>query len=94
MLGLKLVGRVEILSLRGKKVLIIDDLPDMRTMLRTLVASLGTDDIKTARDGEQAMTLMEHERFDIVLCDYSLGEGKDGQQVLLITYQFIVNFCP
>lgn len=73
---------MDIWSLRGKKVLIIDDLPDMRTMLRTLVTSLGTDDIKTAKDGEQAMALMENEKFDIVLCDYNLGEGRDGQQVL------------
>lgn len=73
---------MDIWSLRGKKVLIIDDLPDMRTMLRTLVTSLGTDDIKTAKDGEQAMALMENDKFDVVLCDYNLGEGRDGQQVL------------
>lgn len=73
---------MEIWSLRGKKILIVDDLPDMRTMMRTLVASLGAEDIKTARDGDQAMSLMESNKFDIVLCDYNLGDGKDGQQVL------------
>lgn len=73
---------MEIWSLRGKKILIVDDLPDMRTMLRTLVAALGSEDIHTAKDGEQAMSAMSIHKFDVVLCDYSLGDGKDGQQVL------------
>ncbi|TAN48021.1 MAG: response regulator [Methylococcaceae bacterium] len=73
---------MEIWSLRGKKILVVDDLPDMRTMLRTLLVSLGAEDIKTAKDGDQAMTMMETNKFDIVLCDYNLGDGKDGQQVL------------
>nr|WP_054773998.1 response regulator [Methylogaea oryzae] len=73
---------MEIWSLRGKKILIVDDLPDMRTMMRTLVASLGAEDIHTAKDGDQAMAAMIIHKFDVVLCDYALGEGRDGQQVL------------
>lgn len=73
---------MEIWSLRGKRILIVDDLPDMRTMLRTLVESFGAEDIRTAKDGEQAMSAMSIHKFDVVLCDYNLGEGKDGQQVL------------
>lgn len=69
-------------SLGARKILIIDDFPDMRAMMRDMVVSLGGTDITTARNGEDAITLMELNRFNIVLCDYNLGEGKDGQQVL------------
>lgn len=69
-------------SLRGSKVLIVDDLPDMRTAVRDLVYSLGCEDIQAARDGDQAIRSMAATPFDVVLCDYNMGEGKDGQQVL------------
>lgn len=69
-------------SLGNKKILIIDDIPDMRSMMRSIVASLGAKDISTARNGDDAVSQLASSRFDIVLCDYNLGEGKDGQQVL------------
>lgn len=69
-------------SLHGTKVLIVDDLPDMRTAVRDLVYSLGCEDIQAARDGDQAIRSMAATPFDLVLCDYNMGEGKDGQQVL------------
>lgn len=69
-------------SLRGTKVLVVDDLPDMRMAVRGLVHSLGCEEIQAARDGDQAIRLMAATPFDVVLCDYNMGEGKDGQQVL------------
>ena len=69
-------------SLKGKKVLIIDDFQEMRVMLRTMVEPLTPDLIKLAQNGEEAIERLENEKFDIVFCDYNLGKGKDGQQVL------------
>jgi len=69
-------------SLKGKKVLIIDDFQEMRVMLRTMVEPLAPDIIKLAQNGEEAIEQLENNKFDIVLCDYNLGKGKDGQQVL------------
>jgi tetratricopeptide (TPR) repeat protein len=69
-------------SLKGKKVLIIDDFQEMRVMLRTMVEPLAPELIKLAQNGEEAIELLENNNFDIVLCDYNLGKGKDGQQVL------------
>ncbi len=38
----------------------------------------------TARDtnGAEALSKMQSRRFDLVLCDYNLGPGKDAPQVL------------
>lgn len=69
-------------SLKGKKVLIIDDFQEMRVMLRTMIEPLAPDMIKLAQNGEDAIECMEATKFDIVFCDYNLGKGKDGQQVL------------
>ena len=69
-------------GLKGKKVLVVDDFQEVRLMLRTMVEPLGPSVLKLAETGENAIELMEDDDFDVVLCDYNLGEGKDGQQVL------------
>src|SRR5690606_23766051 len=35
-----------------------------------------------AADGEEAIAMCAANQYDFVLCDYNLGPGKDGQQVL------------
>jgi CheY-like chemotaxis protein len=69
-------------SLKGKKIVVVDDFPAMRSMLRDMLKNYSADNIKEARNGEEALELLAEETKDIVLCDYNLGEGKDGQQVL------------
>ena len=87
-------------SLKGKKVLIIDDFQEMRVMLRTMVEPLAPDMIKLAQNGEEAIEQLENTSFDVVFCDYNLGKGKDGQQVLeeakhngLLAYDSIYMMC-
>lgn len=69
-------------SLKGKKVLIIDDFQEMRALLKSMITSLMPDLMELAQNGEEAIEFMENNAFDIVFCDYNLGKGKDGQQVL------------
>lgn len=69
-------------NLKGRTILVVDDFPEMRSMLRSMLAMYGADTIEQARNGEEAIGRMQARRFEIVLCDYNLGEGKDGQQVL------------
>ncbi|WP_295404956.1 tetratricopeptide repeat-containing response regulator [uncultured Thiocystis sp.] len=65
-----------------KQCLVIDDFSDMRAAIRSILRSLGVNHIDQARDGNDAIAQMAKKRFDVVLCDYNLGPGKDGQQVL------------
>lgn len=69
-------------NLKGRTILVVDDFPEMRSMLRSMLTMYGADTIEQARNGEEAIERMQARRFEIVLCDYNLGEGKDGQQVL------------
>jgi len=69
-------------SLKEEKFLVIDDFAEMRSMLRSMLMSYGARDIQLVRNGEDALKALEKEQFTFVLCDYNLGDGKDGQQVL------------
>lgn len=69
-------------SLKDEKFLVIDDFSEMRAMMRTMLMSYGAQDIHLARNGEDALKILENNQFSIILCDYNLGDGKDGQQVL------------
>jgi len=73
---------MELWSLKKNNILIIDDYSEMRSMMKQIVISLGAININTARNGEDAIALMRSHKFDIVLCDYNLGDNKDGQQIL------------
>lgn len=67
-----------------KSFLIVDDFHGMRSVLRDILRACGANarNISTASNGVEAITLLERSRFDVVLCDYNLGAGKNGQQVL------------
>ncbi|MBL4866037.1 MAG: response regulator [Pseudomonadales bacterium] len=65
-----------------KKVLIIEDQAAMCTQLKSMLENLGIQDINVAKTGEDAIHKLNLQPYDIVLADYELGRGKDGQQVL------------
>ena len=66
----------------SKHYLIVDDFVGIRQLLRESLRSLGARTIDQASSGGEAMSLLTKTRYDVVLCDYNLGEGKNGQQVL------------
>ncbi|MEE9913367.1 MAG: response regulator [Deltaproteobacteria bacterium] len=70
------------INLRMKKVLVVDDFFNFRLTLKNMMRSLGIMYIDDAANGEEALRKMAVRRFDIILCDYNLGPGKSGQQVL------------
>jgi tetratricopeptide (TPR) repeat protein len=69
-------------SWSDKNYLIVDDFVGVRQLLRESLRNLGARNIDQASSGGEAMNLLGRIRYDVVLCDYNLGEGKNGQQVL------------
>ncbi|QNA87714.1 tetratricopeptide repeat protein [Massilia sp. Dwa41.01b] len=59
-----------------------DDVAGVRQLLREALRSLGAKNIDQAASGGEAIALLARTRYDVVLCDFNLGEGKNGQQVL------------
>lgn len=75
--------KIDILKIyQRKSALIIDDFPDMRGSIRRMLVNFGISKIETASTGDEAITHCENNKFDIILCDYNLGEAKNGQQIL------------
>ena len=64
--------------------LIIDDFSGMRTMLSGVLRNCGANPkaISFAADGREALHQLGSQRYDVVLCDYNLGTGQNGMQVL------------
>jgi tetratricopeptide (TPR) repeat protein len=72
------------LDFSDKNFLIIDDFQGMLNMLRDIVRGCGGNlsAIETATNGKKAISLLERGKFDVVLCDFNLGAGKNGQHIL------------
>ncbi len=68
--------------LENRAYLVVDDFGDMRSMIKNMLIACGVKDITLANNGADAIAQLRHKRFDVILCDYNLGPGKDGQQVL------------
>lgn len=65
-----------------KKCLIVDDVPDIRASLKRMLTDFGCSDVDTAGNAEEAIDLCERNQYQILIADYNLGSGKNGQQLL------------
>ncbi|MES2262856.1 MAG: response regulator [Pseudomonadota bacterium] len=65
-----------------KRYLLVDDFVGIRQLLRESLRNLGAKHIDQAASGGEAMIMLGKTHYDVVLCDFNLGEGKNGQQVL------------
>src|SRR5512135_95875 len=69
-------------SYSDKQILIVDDMPDMRSSLRSQLASLMMEQVAVVGSVRDALEQLKKRKFDIILCDYYLGGNTDGQQFL------------
>ncbi len=75
--------QIDIIRLyKSKKFLVIDDFPDIRASIKRMMTKFGADHVDTASNGEEAMEMCMNHSYDVILCDYNLGEQKSGQQLL------------
>ncbi|WP_349431708.1 response regulator [Methylomarinum sp. Ch1-1] len=70
------------LNLSSKKILIVEDYPVMRKAIKDMLGTLEIQNIAEADNGLNALKEIARGKFDVILCDYNLGNGKNGQQVL------------
>lgn len=68
---------------RKKKFLVVDDFHEFRSAVRFMLQGFGVVHTDTANSGDSAISLIEINAYDVILCDYNLGYNqKDGQQIL------------
>ncbi|MBJ7551967.1 response regulator [Marinomonas ostreistagni] len=65
-----------------KKALLIEDMAEARIMQKKMLNDFGFKSIEIAMKAESAIELLRTQSYDVILSDYNLGNGKDGQQLL------------
>jgi FimV-like protein len=69
-------------ELARKRVLLIDRHPSARNSLRIMLSSLDISAVHNAGTTAEVLRQVKANRFDILLSDYILDDGRDGQQLL------------
>lgn len=65
-----------------KRCLIVDDIADVRASIKRWLVDFGCKEVDTAGNADEAIDLCQRHRYDMILADYNLGQGKNGQQLL------------
>jgi DNA-binding response OmpR family regulator len=63
-------------------VLVVESQPTMRTQLRNMLASIGYESAQFAVSASMAARRLRERPYDLILCEYHLGDGQDGQHLL------------
>lgn len=69
-------------ELKGLTALVIEPNPSMRASLHNMLSLCGLDRIEDAASSNQAIRALETKTYDLILCEYALEGGQDGQQML------------
>lgn len=63
-------------------VLVADDFGSFRNIVNGMLINLGVNNISLASSAQEVIDLCIERQFDVILCDYNIGEGRTGQHVL------------
>lgn len=65
-----------------KRFLVVDDFSEFRSSIRGILRLFAVQYVDTAANGDEVLELCRRNRYDVILHDYNLGDGLNGQQVL------------
>ena len=79
----------------AKRVLVVDDFQQHLDIVKNLLRSIGFREIDLTKTATKAISFCKTQSYDIILCDYNLGDGKNGQQILeqLKFFHYIKHTC-
>lgn len=66
---------------RCKQVLVVEDSAPVRASVKGMLQQMGFEAIHLSRDANDALTRCHDIPYDFILCDFNLGDGKDGYQL-------------
>lgn len=69
-------------DLKFKKVLVVDRHPDARNAMRMMLSTLGITSVQGVGSSNDVLRLVKSSTYDIIISDYLLEDGRDGQQLL------------
>ncbi len=65
-----------------RRILVLDDFAEFRLSVKKMLEQFGAKQIDLAANAEDAYQLIKQQHYDIILSDFNLGDGMDGQQLL------------
>ncbi|MFD2190262.1 chemotaxis response regulator CheY [Pistricoccus aurantiacus] len=63
------------------RILVVDDFPTMRRIVRSLLKELGFSNIDEAEDGKEGLKMLHQESYDFVVSDWNMP-NMDGLEML------------
>lgn len=69
-------------ELKRKRVLIVDRHTSARDSMRLMLSTIGITSVNNAGTAAEVLRQVKANSFDIILSDYLLDDGRDGQQLL------------
>lgn len=75
-------GKEQSINYGTLRALVVDDYPGMRSALKMTLSNFGVTKIDLACSAAEVLFKVGNSSYDIILCDFNLGEGRDGQQLL------------
>lgn len=63
------------------KILVVDDFPTMRRIIRNLLKDLGFENVDEAEDGAQGLEKLRNSTFELVVSDWNMP-NMDGLEML------------
>ena len=67
---------------KNLSVLVADDFSNFRSTVNSMLLGLGVQNIDMASNGDEILDFCSRYNYDIILSDYNLGEGRNGQHIL------------
>ncbi len=65
-----------------KRFLIVDELDNFRFATKNALMSLGLKLVDTADSASKVLSSVKNVDYDVILCNFELGKGKNGQELL------------
>tara|TARA_R100000353_G_C6348171_1_gene152505 strand:- start:55 stop:441 length:387 start_codon:yes stop_codon:yes gene_type:complete len=66
---------------KGMSILVVDDFPTMRRIVRSLLKELGFTNVEEAEDGQEALCKLKSGEFEFVVSDWNMP-NLDGLEML------------
>lgn len=66
---------------KNLKILVVDDFPTMRRIVKNLLKDLGFDNVEEAEDGAMGLDKLKNNKFDLVVSDWNMP-NMDGLEML------------
>ncbi|TAN49606.1 MAG: response regulator [Methylococcaceae bacterium] len=71
----------DLYNFASRKILVVDDMKSMRSLIKACLVDMGVEDIAEAADGKSALSILRIKRFDLTICDWDMPV-MDGLELL------------